>query len=264
MAFPSPRWTAALGLLACLAAPGSTRVTAQQPPEPAIEPKAMEILKASCKVLAGAKAMAFDALSTYEKYARNGQPLFFSTLNRVTMERPNKLRVITPGDGTPDEFYYDGKTMMAYVPSEDLVAIAQAPPTIDRMVDAAWAKSGTYFPFVDVILADPCAGIEGHKLTSAFFIGQSKLVGGTTTDMVAVAGPAIQAQFWIGAEDRLPRMVKVVYPQEPARVLYETEFSNWRLLERAEAGSFASEKAAKGKPIEFRPPAAREPPPKRP
>ena len=24
------------------------------------------------------------------------------------------MRVITPGDGTPDEFYYDGKTMRAY------------------------------------------------------------------------------------------------------------------------------------------------------
>jgi hypothetical protein len=224
----------------------------------------MAILKASCAVLANAKAMSFDALSTYEKYARNGQPLFFTTLNRVTMERPDKLRVITPGDGTPDEFYYDGKTMMAYVPSEDLVAIAAAPPTIDRMVDAAWVKAGTYFPFVDVILADPCAGIEGHKLTSAFHVGQSNLVGGTVTDMVAIAGERIQAQLWIGAEDKLPRMIKVVYPREPARALYQTEFSNWRLLERAEAGAFASEKAAKGRPIEFAPPGARPPAPRKP
>lgn len=231
---------------------------------PAIEPKAMEILKASCAVLAGAKAMSFTALNTYEKYARNGQPLFFTTLNEVTMARPDRLRVITPGDGTPDEFYFDGKVMMAYVPSEDLVAVAQAPASLDRMVDTAWAKAGIYFPWVDMIMTDPCKGIEGHKLTSAFVIGQSKVVGGTVTDMIAIAGERIQAQLWIGAEDKLPRMMKVTYPLEPARALYQTEFSNWRLLETVPAAQFTSERATKGKPIEFRPPGAREPPPQRP
>jgi hypothetical protein len=157
-----------LGLLAgLLLAPIGAGHAQPAPPAapPAIEPKAMEILKASCAVLAGAKAMSFNALNTYEKYARNGQPLFFTTLNEVTMARPDKLRVITPGDGTPDEFYFDGKVMMAYVPSEDLVAIAQAPASLDRMVDTAWAKAGIYFPWVDMIMTDPCKGFEGHKLT---------------------------------------------------------------------------------------------------
>ena len=76
---------------------------------PQIEPKALEILKAACNVLKQAPAMSFTALNTYEKTARNGQPLYYSTLNQVTLQRPNKLRVMTPGDGPPDEFYYNGK-----------------------------------------------------------------------------------------------------------------------------------------------------------
>jgi hypothetical protein len=122
----------------------ATAQTAQTaPPQaPPIEPKAIDILKASCDVLAAAKAMSFTAVSTYERAARNGQPLFYATKNEVTLQRPNKLRVITPGDGTPDEFYYDGKSIMAYVPSQDLVAVADAPPTIDQMVDVAWHPHG--------------------------------------------------------------------------------------------------------------------------
>lgn len=249
------RTLAALGLGLLAAGPA-----AAQPAPPPIEPRAMEVVKASCATLAAARAMSFDALSTYEKFARNGQPLFFSVLNQVTMQRPDRLRVIKPGDGTPDEFYYDGKTMTAFVPSENLVAVAPAPPTIDAMLGAAWEKAAIFFPFADVIVSAPCALFDGHEINSAFYIGQSRVVAGTVTDMVALAGDRIQAQLWIGAEDKLPRLVRVTYPKEPARALYETAYSNWRITDAAEAGAFASARAAQGRPIEFAPPAGRAPP----
>ena len=76
--------------------------------------------------------------------------------------------------------------MMAFAPAENLVAIADAPPTIDAALKAAYDTAAIYFPFTDAIVADPYDDVaEGLKL--AFFIGQSKVVGGTTTDMVAFA-----------------------------------------------------------------------------
>jgi hypothetical protein len=234
-----------------------TQANAQQPkPPPAIEPKAVEILKAGCATLEAAKAMSFDALSTYEHAARNGQPLFYSVLNHVTMQRPDKLRVITAGDGVPDEFYYDGKHMMAYVPSEDLVAIADAPPTIEQMLDFAWEKAAIYFPFDDVLLPHPCAVFKEAGVTSAFYVGQSKVIGGTVTDMVAVASPDVQAELWIGAEDHLPRLTRVVYVHEPAHALYQTEYSNWHLIDSVDPSAFTSDRALKGKPMPFSPPGA--------
>jgi len=151
--------------------------------------------------------------------------------------------------------------MMAYVPSQDLVAIADAPPTIDQMVDVAWEKAAIYFPFADVILSKPCAVFEEHGINSAFYVGQSKVVGGTTTDMVAVAGDNVQAELWIGTADHLPRMVRVVYPHEPAHALYQTEYFDWRLTDSVDPATFKSEKAAKGKVMAFQPPGLREPPP---
>ena len=217
---------------------------------PVIEPKAVAILDAACQTLAAARSMSFTALNTYERAARNGQPLFFATRNQVTMRRPDGLRVITPGDGIPDEFYFDGKTITAFVPMHDTVARADAPPTIDAMLDAAWHRAAIYFPFADVIVADPCADLRG-KLTSAFYIGQSKVTGDTTTDMVAIANSEIAAQFWIGTTDHLPRLVRVIYPKEPARALYQTEYSNWRLNPPVSPGMFASARAAKAKPMPF-------------
>src|SRR5262245_4672282 len=68
-----------------------------------IEPRAVEVIKSACAALEAAKAMSFTAVSTYEKAARNGQPLYYAVQNHITMQRPDKLRVITPGDGVPDE-----------------------------------------------------------------------------------------------------------------------------------------------------------------
>ncbi|HUK08326.1 MAG TPA: DUF2092 domain-containing protein [Stellaceae bacterium] len=261
------RWAVALGAVSFLALAQAqaqqTPATPAAPPAaaPAIEPKVAEILKAACAVLENAKAMSFNALSTYEKAARNGQPLFYATLNQVTMQRPDKLRVVSPGDGIPDEFYYNGKTMMAYVPSQDLVAKSEAPPTIDQMVDAAWEKAAIFFPFADVILSKPCAVFKERGMDTAFYVGQSKLIGGTITDIVAVASPEVQAELWIGAADHLPRLVRVVYPNEPAHALYQTEYSDWHLMAAVDPATFRSAMAEKAKPMQFEPPGPREQPP---
>jgi hypothetical protein len=44
----------------------------------------------------------------------------------VTIQRPDKLRIIIPGNGPASEYYYDGKTAIAYAPAENIAAIADA------------------------------------------------------------------------------------------------------------------------------------------
>ena len=186
--------------------------------KPVLEPKALDLLKAMSDRLAAAKSMSFTALSTYEHPSRIGPALAYTTLSEVLMERPNKLRVLTAGDGPASEFYYDGKTVMAYSPAENLVAIAEG-------------------------------------LVHAFYIGQSKVVGGTVTDMVAYADNHVFVQLWIGAEDKLPRLVRAVYRADKLRLRHQVELSNWKLNPPAAAAAFASTKASAAKRIEFKHPA---------
>ncbi|HME21307.1 MAG TPA: DUF2092 domain-containing protein [Acetobacteraceae bacterium] len=60
------------------------------------------------------------------------------------MQRPDKLRVITPGNGPASEFCYDGKWMMACAPAENLVAVAGAPPTTDGALKTAFDAANIY------------------------------------------------------------------------------------------------------------------------
>jgi hypothetical protein len=229
------------------------------PPAVTLEPKALEILKAACSRLAAAKAMAFTVVLSYENPSRLGAPLVYTTKSEVTVQRPDKLRVITSGDGPASEFYYDGKVMMALEPTANLVAVADAPPTIDATLKAAYDSAAIYFPFTDVIVTDPYQDIaEGLKL--AFYIGQSKIVGGTTTDMIAYANEDVFVQMWVGVEDKLPRMMRAVFSKDPARMRHQMELANWQLDTPVAAEVFTSAKASSATRIEFARPDPQLPP----
>jgi hypothetical protein len=231
-----------------------------------LEPRAIDILKAASARLAAAKSMAFTAVVSYESPSRLGLPLVYATKSEVTLQRPDKLKIITLGDGPPSEFYYDGKIMMAYAPAESLVAVADAPPTIDAALEAAYDSAAIYFPFTDVMVADPYKDIAGG-LKTAFYIGQSGIVGGTTTDMVAYITGDVFVQIWIGAEDKLPRRVYAVYLNDRARLRHVLELSNWKLDAAVPADAFVSAKAAGAPRMPFARPDAKDasamkPPPK--
>ena len=207
---------------------GKVSTTAPSTVDLTLEPKAIDLLKAACSRLAAARSMSFTAVVTYENPSRLGPPLAYTTRSEVTLQRPDKLKVITSGDGPASEFYYDGNTMMAFAPAENLLAVADAPATIDAALKAAYDSAAIYFPFTDLIVTDPYKDIA-DGLILAFYIGQSHIVGGTTTDMIAYANNDVFMQAWIGTEDKLPRMIRAIYRTDPSRLRNQLEISNWQL-----------------------------------
>jgi hypothetical protein len=225
---------------------------------PALEPKAIEILKAASIRLAAAHSMTFTADVTYESPTRQGPPLVYASQSDVTLVRPNKLRVISPGDGPSSEFYYDGKVMMAYAPAENLVAIADAPPTVDATLEAVFSRAGIYFPFADVIVSDPYRDLS-DGLTLAYYVGQSHVVGGIATDIVAYVTNGVFIQAWIGADDKLPRILRAIYLDDKLQQRHTLVMSNWKLDPEVAPDVFGTPAAATARHIEFAHPSA--PPP---
>jgi hypothetical protein len=230
-----------------------TARTVATPFEPGLQPRAVDILKAMSARLAAAKSMSFTAVVSYEGPSLLGPPLIYSTKSDVTMRRPNKLKVLTLGDGPPSEFYYDGKMMMAFAPTENLVAVADAPPTVDGALAAAYEGAAIYYPFTDVIVTDPYKDFA-DGMTTAFYIGQSRVVENTTTDMVAFVTQNVFAQIWVGAEDKLPRRLYAVYLDDPARLRHVVELTHWELNGNVPEDAFGSAKASAATRIAFKRP----------
>ena len=208
-----------------------------------LEPKALDMLKATSDKLAAAHTLSFTAVELFEQLTRQGAPLGYTAKYEVTLQRPDKLRVLKPADGNSTSFYYDGKFMTGYSPAENLLAVADAPPTIDATLEKAYQLAGIYVPFDDVIVANPYGDLASG-LKHAYYVGQSQVVGGTTTDIVAYAGDGVFVQLWVGADDKLPRLMRAIFLDDPDHLRHELAFTDWKLDETVPAESFKPPAAA--------------------
>ena len=219
-------------------------------PRPTPEAQAVEILKASCAKLAAAGSMSFTALGAYEVPSLWGPPLIYGRIYEVALQRPDKLAVLTVGDGPRTEFYDDGKVIMSFHPAENLVAVMDAPPSIDATLEKLYGVAGTYFPFTDVIVSDPWKDMS-DGLTGAFYVGESMLVGGVATDVVAYETNGVFIQIWIGKDDRLPRMARAMYLDDPMQLRHSVMFSNWQLNPAVGPEKFTTTRASAADKIPF-------------
>lgn len=253
--------SASLALL--LAGPGIPGTALAAGPAPAVappaielEPRALAILKGACDTLAAAKTASFKAVVAEESPSRLGPPLLYSSRYQVVLQRPDKLRILSPGDGPASELYYDGKSMAAFAPKENYIARSDAPPTIDAALDQAFTKAQIYYPFMDLLDAQPYKNVL-NGLRVAFYMGESESVGGVKTYMVAYANDHAFVQAWIGVDDRLPRRLRAIYRKDSSMLRHEVDMSDWKLNAPVAPGTFAVPEAAKkALPIPFNRPDA--------
>ena len=218
-----------------------------------LEPRAMELLRATSDRLAAAKTLQFTAVAGYEYPSKLGPPILYSVRYDVVMQRPDKLRILMPGDGPASEFYVDGKQMIAYAPNENLAAFADAPPSVEGALLKAFTSAGIYFPFVDLLAADPYKALtEGAKL--AFVVGPSTVVAGVKTDMVVWANADVFLQIWIGTDDKLPRRVRAIFRNDPLGLRHELDLSDWKLDAPVAQDIFAAAKAQAAGRMPFKSP----------
>lgn len=240
-------------------APKKAKGQAAPPAVGVIEPRAVEILKAMSDRLSAARSLSFRAVASYESPSNYGPPLVYLTDSRVTLARPDRLRVVTVADGPRAEFYYDGKTMSAYAPEEKLLASAPAPATIDEMLKSIYEVSGTYFPFTDLIVANAYGDIAaGLKL--AFVVGQSQVEEDVTTDVVAYESDGVFVQLWVGAEDKLPRRARAIFYDDRLRLRHDVQISDWAVNPDVSGVPFAIKAAEGVATVEFANPKTRQAP----
>jgi len=234
------------------AAPTPAPKPAPAPARPALEQKAIDILKASLDKIQAAQTLSFTATELFESSSRQGHPLASATKYDVTMSRPDKLRIFTPGDGLDRRMYYDGKTVTAYAPKENIFASAAAPSTIDAMLAAVYKLGAVYLPFTDLIVADPYKDFR-NGLTLAYYVGQSNVIGGVTTDVVAYVNNGVFIETWVGADDKLPRLIRAVYLNDPAQLRHELALSDWQLNPVLAADTFTAVVPADAQRVPFKP-----------
>lgn len=239
-----------LGFGSAIAQTPTVVLTAPPKQIPAIEQGALDIIKQMSTTLAGAKTLQFQARVQSDAPSIDGIPVIYTSRSEFAVQRPNKVSVITSGQGLTSELIYDGQAIVAITPNTDIVAYSKAPENIDDMAAFIFNKAGLYFPGGVILLSDPYSSLTGD-MRAAFLVEKTKLVGGVETDVIVLAGSGVEGQFWIGSKDKLPYMISMIYTKEPNRPRVTIDFSHWKIDAPIDSGRFNTAKLANAIKADF-------------
>ncbi len=228
------------------------------PAATSLDPRALEMLKVMSDTLSGAKSLRFETRSLVPIKSPDGMWVSLYGTSRVVKEGSGKLFAETRGDFFPYDFYFDGNKVTAYSPTKNLFAEKVAPGTVDSVIEEAYRTEGKSFPYADILVAQPYKVLT-EGLVKAVYVGQSTFLPlsgtqGVKTDHLAFSNKGVEWQIWIGAEDRLPRMVCATYLDHAEEPSYTVEFGDWKINEPVAPETFLFQNTSQAVKVAFRNP----------
>src|SRR5262245_34809665 len=223
-----------------------------QPAE--VEAEAMQLLRRSTDYLAGMKQFRIDTDATIEAVLPSGQKIQYGQRVAITVQRPNKVRAERIGELINQTFYYDGKPLSVNLPDLKYYAMAEAPATLESMLDFARDKLQIIAPGADLIYKDAFERLT-QGLTSAFVVGKS-VIGGVRCDQIAFRNAEVDWQIWIqeGANP-LPRKFVVTSSRIPSSPQFVVVMSKWDADPKITDATFKFAPPTGARRIEFLQPA---------
>ncbi len=243
------RMTAALFALVVLAllVSVSPEVRAQAP---AVDPAATQILKRMTDYLGGLKQFSVHTQNNIEDVLDSGQRVDFDVSASVILSRPNKLRAERKGDLISQIFYYNGKTLTLYNPSDKVYATEPAPGTIEEMLNFARESLGLVIPAADLVYRNAFPLLM-QDVTFAAVVGKA-VIGGVKCDHLLFSRPGVDFQVWVADSGRpLPRKYVITDTGTPARLSITTVMSDWNVAPAAADARFTFVPPQGAKPIIF-------------
>jgi len=214
----------ALGVLA-LSATVCPEVRAQAV---AVDPAATQILKRMTDYLGSLQKFSVHTQNTLEDVLDSGHRVDFEVSANVIVSRPNKLQAERSGDVIDQIFYYDGKTLTLYNPSDKVYATEPAPGMIEEMLDFARESLGLIVPVADLVYRNAFSLLM-QDVTLAVVIGKA-VIGGVKCNHLLFSRPGVDFQVWVtDGNQPLPHKYVVTDTRTPARVSITTVMSDWNV-----------------------------------
>jgi hypothetical protein len=199
---------------------------------------AANILKSMTDYLGSQKSLSASFDSDIEIITPELQKIQFASSGQLKMTRPDKLRIKRTGGYADVELVYDGKTVSLYGNNAKAYVQADAPGTVDQLVDAIQARVGGAMPGTDLLLSDAydvltSDVIEGHH------VGQG-VVDGVECEHLAFRGHDTDWQIWIQAGAQpIPRKYVITSKTLAGAPQYTLRIKEWKTDPIKDADAFA-------------------------
>lgn len=199
-----------------------------------VTPEARAVVERMTTFLQDLERFEVSARITRDETLPFGYKLQNNETTRMTVRRPDRMRVDVDGDIKHRSYYYDGATLTMVAPDEQVFARTQAPATIAEVVDDL-LDAGVELPLIDVLRQS----FTGDLLQGVRFglrVGESK-VDGVSTDHLAFRQPSVDWQIWV-AKDGQPKKILITTRFEVGDPQYQA-ILDWKLNPKHDARTFS-------------------------
>lgn len=204
--------------------------------QPEMQQQAVDALNKLGSYLRSLKSFRIVADSVTDAVLTTGQNVGFLHRTEMSVQRPNKVRVVVTGSRAPKGFIYDGHTFVLFNDTHNYYSRVPAPPTIRELITDADQKYGVQLPLVNLFYWGQQSDDE-KALTTALFIGLDK-VEGKWCNHYAYQQPGLDWELWIQTGSRpLPCRFVVTDTTQPSRPQHAVNYQ-WTLDPSFDAATF--------------------------
>jgi hypothetical protein len=115
-----------------------------------MQPQAVDALNKLGNYLRGVKSFHIDADSVTDGVLSTGQNIGFLHHTEMSVQRPDKVRIVISGSRSPKGMVYDGHSVVLFDDTHQYYSKVPAPPTIHQLVTDIDEKYGVQLPLVDL------------------------------------------------------------------------------------------------------------------
>jgi hypothetical protein len=213
--------------------------------------EAAELLKSMAEYLGGLTNFTCTTTNRYETVQANGQKIEFGETRRISLSRPNHLRIEeVSSDGSSDLALFDGSQLTMLSADENVYAQAPQPPSLEDALVYFVRDLRMRMPLA--MLLSTHIRTELPAMVKEIDYVESTSIGGKSAHHVAGRSDSVDFQLWITAgKTPLPLRIVITYKLAPGQPRFAADFSDWNVAPKFLSTTFRFSPAKDARRIPF-------------
>jgi hypothetical protein len=203
-------------------APAAAAVTESQT-------QASAILTRMGDFLAGTQRFSVSVRGGYDALQASGQKIEFGETRKVTLSRPDKLRVEGErSDGAKTLTVFTGKEIVLIDSTSNVYATAPQPGGLDDTIVHFVKDLGMRLPLAVLLVSQLPAELK-DRVTSVDYVEKTS-IHGAASHHLAARTDTVDFQVWVADGDKpLPQRVVITYRKAKGEPQFWAQFSDWNV-----------------------------------
>ena len=214
------------------------------------EGNAKKLLKGMTDYMAAQKSISFNYDAGFDVVTKDDQKLALLASGSVVLNRPDKIRFTRAGGFADIEMLFDGKTLTLLGKNENVYVQADAPGTVDQLVNDLQEKFKRPLPGADLLLTNAY-----DELTSDVIdikdLG-SGVIGGVECDYLAFRKKDVDFQIWVAQGDKpYPCRFSITSREVPGGPEYSVQVRDWKTGNDVATADFTIKNSSNANKVEI-------------